>query len=107
MLQILQKLKVLLFYFLPVSIIGETEDPDETRVFYTLQLPGNKFVDVMCVRTLAEGGNFNYIMQNHDGSTVRDSDGTTHPGYLFNAEKCLSIANLQYAKDYGKEVLAT
>lgn len=27
---VLQKLKVLLFYFLPVSIIGKTEDPDAT-----------------------------------------------------------------------------
>lgn len=99
---VLQKLKVLLFYFLPVSIVGKTEDPDETRVFYTLELPGSKFVDVMCVYKPAEGGKFAYIMQNHDGSTVYDSDGTTHPDYLFNAAKCLFTANQQYAKDYRK-----
>ena len=34
MLQILQKLKVLLFYFLPVSIVGETEDPDVQIVLH-------------------------------------------------------------------------
>ena len=80
------------------TIFGKTEDGSRQRVFYTIEIAPFRFVDVMCIRNTSE--NYEYLMQNGDGSYVYYEGEYTYPGYPFDERKCLNLAADQYAKDY-------
>lgn len=80
------------------KIISKTEDASKERVFYTIEIAPFRFVDVMCIRNTSE--NYEYLMQNGDGSYVYCKGKDTYPGYPLNERKCLNLAAAQYAKDY-------
>lgn len=80
------------------KIINKTEDASKERVFYTIEIAPFRFVDVMCIRNTSE--NYEYLMQNGDGSYVYCKGKDTYPGYPLNERKCLNLAAAQYAKDY-------
>ena len=67
------------------TIFGKTEDGSRQRVFYTIEVAPN---------------NFEYLMQNGDGSYVYCKGEDTYPRYPLNERKCLNLAATQYAKDY-------
>jgi len=62
------------------KVVGECDDTHKgsssKRIFYTVQFRDNMFVDVMCCY---KGGNydndFQYIMENGDGSTLYNKNG--------------------------------
>lgn len=80
------------------TIFGKTEDGSRQRIFYTIEVAPNKYVDVMCIRNDSE--NYEYLMQNGDGSYVYCKGEDTYPRYPLNERKCLNLAAAQYAKDY-------
>ena len=46
------------------------EVPDFDRVYYTVKIGSNRFVDVMCVTDYIEHNQYAYVMDTGSGSTV-------------------------------------
>ena len=75
------------------TIFGKTEDGSRQRVFYTIEVVQNKYVDVMCIRNDSE--NYEYLMQNGDGSYVYCKGEDTYPGYPLDERKCVNYSAIE------------
>lgn len=69
---------------------GKT-DSGIQRMVYTIQLEEDRFIDVVIA------GELKYVMQNHDGSTVFDSQRNSYPGYSYDENMAIEKAEKQHA----------
>lgn len=80
------------------KIKDHTEDTDWTRVYYTIEIADGKFVDVMCIPETDHI--YTYVMDTGDGGEVYDSDNNSFEDFEYDENKCLQLAEDEYAKDY-------
>lgn len=88
-----------------MEILDKCDDSylDVRRIFYTVEIEGDKVVDVM----VADDGNLVYVMQNADGSTVYSKNkGNDHtfPNYSYNEKQICLLVLDEYKKEF-KEVI--
>lgn len=80
------------------KIKDHTEDIDWTRVYYTIEIADEKFVDVMCIPETDHI--YTYVMDTGDGGEVYDSDNNSFEDFEYDENKCLQLAEDEYVKDY-------
>ena len=79
-------------------IKSHTEDTDWTRVYYTIEIADDKFVDIMCEPKIDHI--YTYVMGTGDGGEVYDSDNNSFDNFEFDENKCMQLAEDAYVKDY-------
>jgi hypothetical protein len=80
------------------KVKDHTEDTDWTRVYYTIEIADEKFVDVMCIPETDHI--YTYVMDTGDGGEVYDSDNNSFEDFEYDENKCLQLAEDEYVKDY-------
>ena len=91
-----------------MTVIGNTEDltystKDCRKVYFTVQLADNHFVDVMIVEKGTEECACIYIMQNEDGTTVYDNDGCTYNDFIYDDIEACNLAVAAFETEYGRK----
>lgn len=103
--QVLNKVRIVYDYSSNTSfeyrVLRHKEDPDDSRVYYTIEVANGKFVDVMCILGV-DGSITPYTMDTGDGCNVYDSDQNSFAGYSFDESKCFKLALESYKRDYRR-----
>lgn len=84
-----------------MKILNKYDDSylDVRRIFYTVEIEGDKVVDVM----VANNGSLVYVMQNADGSTVysiNKGNDHTFPNHSYNEEQVCLLVLDEYKKEF-------
>lgn len=82
-----------------IIAVSEAEKTPHSKWIYTIELSGEKVLDVMINTTTG----LSYIMQNQDGSTVYNRiSGETYPNYAYTEQAVIDFVNHAYReKGYG------
>lgn len=99
--QVLTKVKVVYDYcsntVFEYRVLSHTEDSDDSRVYYTIEVSNGKFVDVMCIVD-SDGSISPYVMDTGDGGQVYDSDNNSFADFVFDESRCFKLAVENYKK---------
>lgn len=103
--QVLNKVRIVYDYNSNTSFeyraLSHKEDPDDSRVYYTIEVANGKFVDILCILGV-DGSITPYTVDTGDGCNVYDSDQNSFAGYSFDESTCFKLALESYKRDYRR-----